>query len=350
MIIIPARDSNSAPAASVLSREMTLVFDAMHDSVVVTDLHNVILYLNPAAHGMTGWEQGQTAEVNGTIRIMQDGRQHPLAASVSDLPGLDGQKLGHIMTLHDVTEQKLNDEIHHRTIEELKKTIEDLTRSNTALKKFSHIAAHDLKSPVSAIVQLTDLLNLKYGTTLDDKGNELIRCVADSANRMRILVDDLLNYASITTTAPQTAIDCTIALEQALESLKGLIHDHKALISYSNLPGTSLPSAHLVQVFQNLIRNAVQYSGVPEPAIHISATAHENYWLFSIRDNGKGIAQKYHETIFEPFQRLHGHEHAGSGIGLAVCRKIIEGAGGKIWVESEIGNHTTFLFTLARSL
>lgn len=348
MKITPVRDSDSSYTAPVLSSEVMAVFNTMRDAIVVTDNNNAIIFLNPAAHTLTGWEQGQIAEMDDTIRIMRDGRQHPLASSASLLPGPDGQFVGRIITLHDITEQKLSEEISHRTIGELEKTIEDLTRSNVALKKFSHIAAHDLKSPVSAIVQLTDLLNLKYGTTLDEKGNELIRCVSDSANRMRILIDDLLNYASITVTAPQITSDCTTALEQALESLKGLIHDHKALISYSNLPGISLPPAHLVQVFQNLIRNAIQYSGVPEPTIHISATAHEQHWLFSVRDNGKGIAEKYYETVFEPFQRLHGHEHAGSGIGLAVCRKIIEEAGGKIWVESEIGKHTTFLFTLAR--
>lgn len=344
MTIMPGRDPDSLHTAPALSPEMMAVFNAMRDAVIVTDNRNIIIFLNPAAQSMTGWAQGQIAEIDGTVRVMRDGRQYPIAPSISPLPGLDGR----LITLHDVTEQKLSEEISSRTIEELEKTISDLTRSNAALKKFSHIAAHDLKSPVSAIVQLTDLLNLKYGSALDEKGSELIRCIADSANRMRILIDDLLNYASITTTASQAVIDCTSALEQALESLKGLIHDHKALISYSNLPEATLPPAHLIQVFQNLIRNAVQYSGVAEPAIHISATANADHWLFSVRDNGKGIAEKYHETIFEPFQRLHGHEHAGSGIGLAVCRKIIEDAGGKIWVESEIGRHTTFLFTLAR--
>lgn len=322
------------------------LFGAMRDAIVVTDAEGVTLYLNPAAETLTGWACGQkVAPDHQKIEIMRNGQKVPLSILASALPGPDGPAQYHIMTLHDLTEQALSQEILHSTIAELEKSVEELTRSNAALKKFSHIAAHDLKSPIGAIVQLADILNSKYAASLDPKGAELLRCIGDSAGRMRVLVDDLLNYSSLNS-GPVAPADCTVALEQALENLKDLIREKEAIVSYSSLPELTAAPPHLMQVFQNLIRNAIQYAGVPQPAIHISATSGEDSWLFSVRDNGQGIAERYYTTIFEPFQRLHGHSHAGSGIGLALCRKIIEDAGGKIWVESQPGIHTTFFFTL----
>ena len=326
---------------------LAALFGAMRDPVLVTDQAGVVLFLNPAAADLTGWVPGRTITLeSGRFEVVRNDHRIPLSALTSPLAFSDDGPSYYAVTLHDLTGQKLNEEILHRTIADLEKSIGELTRSNTALQKFSHIAAHDLKSPVSAIVQLTDLLAIKYADSLDMKGNELLRCIADSAGRMRALIDDLLNYSSLTAGGPHAPTDCTATLEQALANLKGLIQDHGALVSYSSLPQLSAAPPQLVQVFQNLIRNAIQYAGIAKPEIRVSASARESFWLFSVRNNGQGIAEQYHETIFEPFQRLHGHEHAGSGIGLAVCRKIIESAGGKIWVESKPGEDTVFFFTL----
>lgn len=346
MKIINPPDASSVSPLSGLAA----IFGAMQDAVVITDPSGKIVYLNPQALRMTGWEEGQQVSLDcAEIEILRNGHHVPLSIVVSPLashPGTDATLSYYIVTLHDQTEHAVQMEILRNTIAALEKSNEALTRSNSALKKFSNIAAHDLKSPVGAIIQLTDILNSKYAASLDPKGNELLRCIGDSASRMRILIDDLLNYSSLTTGGPGIPTDCTAALEQALDNLKKMIQESKALVSYSALPEIPVAPPHLTQVFQNMIRNAVQYAGVPEPTIHIAANAGEAGWIFSVRDNGQGIDPQYYDTIFEPFQRLHGHTHLGSGIGLAICRRIIEGAGGKIWVESAPGVHTTFFFTL----
>jgi PAS domain S-box-containing protein len=235
-----------------------------------------------------------------------------------------------------------------RSEESLVTQAAELKRSNEDLEQFAHVASHDLRSPLNTILQFTEMMVRKQGTSPDAEMGQLLRIVRNSAERMGDLISALLTYSRLNdaSRAEPRPVSSLTAYENAVADLSAAIAEAQARIERADLPDVLSNPAQLGQVFQNLISNALRYRGATAPHIRVSAERQNSFWLFSVSDNGPGIAPEYHSLIFEPFKRLHGADRPGSGIGLAFCRKFIEREGGKIWVESEEGKGATFRFTL----
>lgn len=235
-----------------------------------------------------------------------------------------------------------------RTMEKLKETSEELERSNTELQQFASVASHDLTEPLRMITSYLELLNIKAQKKLGAEEQEFIGYAVDGARRMQMLIQDLLAYARVGTRGrPLEPTDCEKVMETALTNLKVAISESKAVIEHDVLPVVMGDAVQLAQVFQNLLGNAIKFHGNAPPRIHVGAKSRGGEWLFRVKDNGIGIDPKNFERIFVLFQRLHTRqEYPGTGMGLAICKKIIERHGGRIWVESQPGQGTTFFFTI----
>ncbi|HET7318814.1 MAG TPA: ATP-binding protein [Nitrospirota bacterium] len=271
-----------------------------------------------------------------------------------------------IETLQDMTEFK-------RTGEELEKKTRELTRSNAELERFAHAASHDLKAPLFSIAGFAEVLEEKYGDRLDINGRKFLSYIMEGTDRMKRLIEDLLAYARVTTKArPLAPVDCAAVVEAAVSNLRSAVGESGARVTASGLPVVSGDETQLLQLFQNLIGNAINYRSTAPPEIRISAhplsgapeekageagrvpdagdgrSCAGGGWLFSVTDNGIGIERRHFEKIFQLFQRVHPEDSAypGTGIGLALCDKIVERHGGRIWVESEPGKGATFYFTI----
>jgi PAS domain S-box-containing protein len=237
-----------------------------------------------------------------------------------------------------------------RAEEALRKAVGDLKRSNEELQQFAYVASHDLQEPLRAVASFTQLLSQRYKGRLDADADEFIAFAVGGANRMQTLINDLLSYSRLETRGkPPEPTDSHDALGQALANLGTAIQESGALVTNDDLPMVKADESQLAQLFQNLVGNAVKFHGKEPPRVHISAVSQGNEWLFSVRDNGIGIAQEYQERIFTIFQRLHSREeYPGTGIGLALCKRIVERHGGTIRVESGPGSGSTFFFTLPK--
>ena len=249
--------------------------------------------------------------------------------------------------------QGVNRDIRERKQAEaaLAKRTEELARSNAELEQFAYIASHDLQEPLRMISSYTGLLEKRYAAQFDDEAKEFMTFIVEGAARMKQLIVDLLTYSRAGTRkkAP-TLTDSREVLNNVLMNLKMTIEDHNAEISSGTLPTIMVDPVQLGQLLQNLIGNAIKFHGQEPPCIHISSEERGNEWLFSVNDNGIGIEPQYFHRIFMIFQRLHRRkDYEGTGIGLAVCKKIVENFGGQIWVESEPGKGSTFFFTVPKS-
>jgi signal transduction histidine kinase len=231
---------------------------------------------------------------------------------------------------------------------EMRRRQEVLTRVNADLEQFAYSASHDLQEPIRNVAIYSDILSMRYGGVLDERGLEFLGNVKSAALRMQTLVSDLLCYtqaASITDEPPEPG-DANAALQAALSNLAGTIPQNAA-ITFDSLPAMKIRQVHLQQIFQNLIGNAIKYRRNEPLRVHISARKADGCWLFSVKDNGIGIADEYREQIFGIFKRLHtNRKYPGTGIGLAICQRIAERYRGRIWVESEPGKGSTFFFTV----
>jgi signal transduction histidine kinase len=230
----------------------------------------------------------------------------------------------------------------------LEESVDELTRSNADLQQFAYVASHDLQEPLRMVASYTQLLAKRYKGQLDTDADEFIGYAVDGANRMQRLINDLLSYSRITTRdKPFKPVDCNEALESALDNLKMVIEKEQVVVTHDPLPTIVADGTQLVQLFQNLISNAIKFrrEAVP-PRVHLSATRDDREWRLAIRDNGIGIDPQYADRIFVIFQRLHTiADYPGTGIGLALCKKIVERHGGRIWMESQPGHGATFYFT-----
>jgi light-regulated signal transduction histidine kinase (bacteriophytochrome) len=243
-------------------------------------------------------------------------------------------------------------------ITQLMDAIEDLRRSmraeearhNDELRQFAYAVSHDLREPLRMIASYTQLLNRRYEPSLDDEGREFIGYVLDGVQRMDQLLSDLLAYSHQFRSMNQTlsAVHPEGALQGVLLAMDKEIRGSGAQITYDPLPQVMFDFAQLSQVFQQLIANAIKFHGSEPPRIHISATETDAGLTYSVRDSGIGIDPQYHEQIFGVFKRLHGQKFPGTGIGLAICKRIVEQRGGSIGVESELGKGSTFRFTLPK--
>ncbi len=232
--------------------------------------------------------------------------------------------------------------------ETLKSKLEELRRSNEELEQFAYVSSHDLQEPLRMISSYLQLLQRRYQGKLDDKADKYIYYAVDGAARMQVLINDLLEFSRVTTKAKEPEpTDSELVLDQVLSNLNLFIKQNKANISHATLPKVMADNTQMAQLFQNLVANGIKFHSEKAPKIHISAENKANEWVFSVQDNGIGIDPQYSEKIFEVFKRLHKkEEYPGTGIGLAICKKIVERHGGRIWVESELDKGSTFYFTL----
>ncbi|MEW6586721.1 MAG: ATP-binding protein [Nitrospirota bacterium] len=235
-----------------------------------------------------------------------------------------------------------------RSAEELKHLTEELKRSNTDLEQFAYVASHDLQEPLHVIKGFLGLLGKRYKDRLDEKALEFIGLSVEGAERMQELIRDLFDYSRVGNRCKAfKPTDCSAVVRDALSNLKVAIVESGAEVTVSSLPVIVGDAAQLTSLFQNLIGNAIKFRGAEPPRIHISSERKADGWMFTVRDNGIGIDPKFSDRIFDVFQRLHTRdEYPGTGIGLAVCKKIVERHGGRIWVESEPEKGATFYFTI----
>ncbi len=231
---------------------------------------------------------------------------------------------------------------------ELRQTMDKLKQSNAELEQFAYVASHDLQEPLRMVASYVQLLERRYKGRLDGDADEFIGYAVDGANRMRALIDDLLTYSRVGRLGkPFEPVDLNKTMAVVLQNLSATIDDSNAQVTYDKLPVVKADGGQLAQLFQNLIGNAIKFHGKEKPKVHISVKEQDSQYLFAVKDNGIGINPEYYERLFKIFQRLHTREeYPGSGIGLAICKKIVERHGGRIWVESQSGIGSTFYFTL----
>jgi light-regulated signal transduction histidine kinase (bacteriophytochrome) len=226
--------------------------------------------------------------------------------------------------------------------------LQEVQRSNTELEQFAYVASHDLQEPLRTITGMVQLLQKRYQGNLDARADQYISFTVEAAARMQALINDLLEFSRVDRHGkPFEDVDMQDAVETAIKSLAKTIQENNATISHENLPTVRADSSQMTRLFQNLIGNAIKFRSEHKPKIHISANNLDGTCHFSVRDNGIGIEPQYFERIFVIFQRLHTRtEYPGTGIGLSLCKKIVERHGGQIWVKSESGAGTTFHFTI----
>jgi signal transduction histidine kinase len=232
--------------------------------------------------------------------------------------------------------------------DKLNKTLEELERSNSELEQFAYVASHDLQEPLRMVSSYMQLLERRYKGKLDSDADEFIDFAVDGATRMQRLINDLLMFSRVGTKGkPFETTDCNAVLADVLRDLSSAIKESGAVVTHDELPIIMADGTQIVQLFQNLVANAIKFCGKDEPRVHISFEQKDNACVFSVSDNGIGIDPEYKDRIFVIFQRLHGKtDYPGTGIGLSVCKRIVERHGGQIWVESESGKGSTFRWTV----
>lgn len=295
-------------------------------------------------HGLRGdYMRGPKARPMGAgldLRARRkDGSEVPVEISLS--PANTRQGLRVIATVRDVTEQR-------KTREALRQSVQALQRSNEALEQFAFIASHDLQEPLRKVSSYCQLLERRYADKLDSDGKDFIRYAVDGAARMRLLITDLLAYSRIgRQETPWETVELSAACGRALEALQPAITEAGALVRVGPLPVVRGRATALAQAFQNVIGNAVKFRSERPLALRIDAERRDKEWVVSVEDNGIGIEQRHRERVFDVFERLHPHSrYPGTGIGLAIVKRVVEQHGGRIWADETPGGGSTFRFTL----
>jgi PAS domain S-box-containing protein len=307
-----------------------------HISIVVPEFKQ-----NELNHLLSKVSKGERIESFETKRQRKDKSMLDVSLTISPIMEESGMVTRASAISRDITFKK-------QVEEELRRYAEELALSNEELYVFSYAASHDLQEPLRSIQNFIETLNKKYKKRLGAEMEEQISSADDGVTRMYRLITDFLMYSRVgTERAAKEDMDCNLALKDALANLEVAIKESKAGIKQFTLPKIHGNFVQITQVFQNLVANAIKYQGENKPMIEVSAEKKDNMWLFAVKDNGIGIEQWFSERIFIVFQKLHDHrKYPGSGIGLALCKRVIEKHGGKIWFESEVGKGTTFYFTL----
>jgi PAS domain S-box-containing protein len=363
-VVVVARD---VTAQKLLSKYSLSLIEASRDPLVTINAEGKITDMNEATVNITGIERGKligsdffdyftepqkAREVYQEVFIKDFVADSPLTLRHKDGKLTDvlfngsvykddrGNVLGVVIVARDVTDKKIAEA-------KLKKKSEELERSNKELEQFAYIASHDLQAPLRMVSSYLQLLEKRYKDKLDKDANEFINFAVDGSNRMRTLISSLLDYSRINRVKPFEDINLNELLKEVLGDLKTDVIANKAVITIEMLPDIFGDKVLIGELFQNLISNAVKFKGERNPEILISGKKNEDEYLFFVKDNGIGIQKEYASKLFIIFQRLNTEEqYPGTGIGLAICKKIVERHGGKIWFESEFGKGTTFYFTI----
>ena len=272
----------------------------------------------------------------------KNGEIFPVSISSSVIKNSRNEIDGIVFVAQDISEYK--------RAEKLARSSEALERSNKELQQFAYVASHDLQEPLRMITSYVQLLKRRYGDKLDTNANDYIDFAVDGSERMKVLIQDLLEFSRVGTNGEEfTEISTQNVLKEVLSNLELLVRENNVNVTSDDLPDIVVDRFQILQLFQNLISNAIKYRGEKTPQIHVGV--HDKYieWEFSVKDNGIGIDPKYSEQIFVIFQRLHGKgEYSGTGIGLSIAKRIVERHGGKIWVESKPGEGSEFKFTIPK--
>lgn len=281
-----------------------------------------------------------SAYTDDPLRIQQ--------TTVTAVPALHGTGFYALLVIQDVTELTQQIQIYQQELKERKRTEVELQRSNSELEQFAYVASHDMREPLRMVTSFTQLLADQYSAQLDENANQMINFAVDGARRMEALISDLLTFSRVGTKGGEfQSIDCAIALNAALSNLQMMVKESQAVITHDSLPTVMADPRQLIQLFQNLLNNAIKYRSNTPPKIHIAVQKEEHHWQFSVEDNGIGIDAKYSDRIFMLFQRLHTRStYPGTGIGLALCKKIVQRHRGHIWLKPDVTQGTTFCFTL----
>jgi PAS domain S-box-containing protein len=352
-----------------------LILDSAGDGIYGLDVEGRVTFINPAAIEMLGLNGGQIIgkPMEQIVRHMDKNGAAFSASGSSIVATLDdglprhgteeifcrmdhtnipvdylstpiferGELIGSVVSFRDVTGRQ-------RAQQALAEKARELARSNTELEQFAYVASHDLQEPLRMVSSYTQLLAKRYKGKLGPDADEFIEYAVDGAVRMQRLIQDLLAYSRVGTRRNEfEPTDCERVLGRVLGDLRVAIEECGAVVTHDPLPTLMADGTQLGQLLQNLIGNAIKFRNQEPPLVHVSTRRKDRHWIFSIRDNGIGIDPQYAERIFVIFQRLHKRgEYPGTGIGLAVCKKIVERHGGRIWVESNAEKGTTFYFTM----
>jgi PAS domain S-box-containing protein len=345
----------AAPDAMVIADEQGLIvlvnaqteslFGYHRDELVGQPVEMLVPQSFRAAHpqqrqGYTANPHKRIIDRGGELRgLRRDGSEFPAEIGLSPLETAEGILV--TAAIRDISLRKKSEE-------QLMKTMDELKRSNDDLQQFAYVASHDLQEPLRMVASYTQLIASRYQGKLDADADEFIAFAIDGCNRMQVLIQDLLAYSRAGTDGKALSeVSSEETLLAALANLGLTLEKSGAIVTHDLLPTIMTDETQLRQVLQNLIGNAIKYRGAEAPQVHVSAKNDAKKWIFSVRDNGLGIDPKNFERIFILFQRLHGrNEFEGTGIGLAICKKILERLGGRIWVESQLGRGSTFFFAL----
>lgn len=361
-----------------------LIMNAALDAIICIDRRDQITLWNPQAEKIFGWttdevegrrladiiipveyrerhsrgmerylKTGHGPALNVLLElkaINRQGNEFPIELTVLPIKQ-EGEEEIFCAFIRDITERKKNETILKELNQQMAKNIDELAKSNVELEQYAYIASHDLQEPLRMVTNFLTQLDKKYNDRLDDLGKQYLHFAVDGAIRMRKIILDLLEYSRI---GKMELLLETINLNDVIADIinvnKTVIEEKGAIIICDNLPKVNANRTAIMQVFQNLISNALKYhQNLRVPKIEISSVEHEDHWQFEVADNGIGIDSQFFEKIFVIFQRLHNkQEYSGTGIGLAICKKIVESHGGSIWLQSEIGQGTTFYFTIKK--
>ena len=370
---IYASDITERKRAQEGMRMLAAVVQSADDAIIAKDLRGIITSWNTGAEKLFGYKAGEAIGRNisfllpsgrmdeapeiiekikrgehiehfETERMRKDGTVVPVSLTFSAVKDESGGIIGVSKVARDIAARK-------RAEREKEQLLSDLARSNRDLEQFAYIASHDLQEPLRTTAGFLGLLQKKYEGKLDAGADEYIRIAVDGAHRMQNLIRDLLSYSRIGWAGVEfKQINANEAFAEAVSNLAGPIQESGAVISKDDLPAVVGNETHLVQLFQNLIGNAIKFRRPDaSPEIRIGVRSEAKDWVISVRDNGIGIKPKHYERIFQIFQRLHTREqYPGTGLGLALCKQIVERHKGRIWIESVPGEGTTFFFTLPK--
>jgi PAS domain S-box-containing protein len=364
-------DIHERKEAAQNSALLSAIVDSSDDAIIGKDLNGIILSWNKSAERLFGYtaaeavgqsilmlippervneeprileqlKRGERVDHFETIRVRKDGTRLHISLTISPVRDSEGRIVGASKIARDITDWV-------RQNEALQNANKALNQANQDLQQFAYSASHDLQEPLRIVAVFSELLHKRFGDQLGPTGNDYIAQTIHGARRMESLLRDLRTYTEVSTAEKQVdgEIDAEEIFDRTLENLAMAIQESGASVQRTALPRVRLNPVRLEQVFQNLIGNAVRYRNEAPPCVRVSAARDGDVWKFSVRDNGIGIEPQYREQIFGIFKRLHTKsEYPGTGMGLAICQRIIERAGGRIWVESQSGHGSTFHFTL----